>query len=125
MIKFVRHSNKKIINTSTRKFVSERYIYRIYKTGENVQYIDSISEADLLPKVISRYENKKYKLKKDDPELGPFTPLNQIKYYKCKECDTLTPNRFRCSPCWEKISDITAGYFDSYDYGVSPELGIV
>lgn len=125
MTKFVKHSNGKIIDTSSKRYVSEKYIYRMHKLGNKVTYVEAMSDKDIMPKLLSRYENKNYKLKKDDPELGPFTPLNEVKYYNCQNCDTLTPNRFKCSSCWEKMSDVTAGYFDSYDYSVSSDLGIV
>jgi hypothetical protein len=36
---------------------------------------------------------------------GPATPLNETKIYRCNQCDTPTPNRFKCQNCWDQVTD--------------------
>ena len=121
MRNFIRYSKKRIVDTESRRPISERMLYLRYKQGQVTTYIDSTTKENLIPKLIEKYTKEKYaarysKTDNELEELGSANPLNETKYYNCSTCDNPTPNRFRCSGCWEKISHISAGTLDEDDY---------
>ena len=121
MKNFIRYSKKRIVDTETRRPTAEKMIYLRYKKGEVASYKDAHSGEDLLTKLINKFEAKKYaarysKKQEESDEYGSSKPLNDVKYYTCSSCENPTPNRFRCSPCWEKISHISAGVIDEDNY---------
>lgn len=121
MKNFIRYSKKRIVDTQTKKPTSEKMIYIRYKRGEVATYLDAYTKQDLIPKIKEKFEKVKYANRYSDiekTEFGPATPLNEVKYYNCKECGDPSPNRFRCTSCWEKASNLTAGVFDEDNYAL-------
>jgi hypothetical protein len=119
MKNYYRFSKKRIVEVGSKTPISEKIIFINYKRGLVGSYVDGYSKEDLLPALIKRYQTGKYAdrySKKAELELGPSVPLMETKYYVCQDCDNPTPNRFRCGPCWEKISHVSAGVFDELDF---------
>lgn len=112
MKNFIRYSKKRIVDIDTKRVTSEKIIYLRYKKGEVASYIDAFSKEDLIPKLVEKHEAVKYAKRYsniEQTEFGPPRPINETKYYTCNTCNNPTHNRFRCTPCWEKISHISSG----------------
>ena len=121
MKNFIRYSKKRIVDTETRKPTTEKLIYLRHKKGEVASYIDAFTKQNLLPKITEKFEKIKYANRYSNNEklqLGPAKPLNETKYYTCGECSNPSPNRFRCSSCWEKASNLVSGILDEDNYAL-------
>lgn len=128
MKNFIRYSKKRIVDTENKRPTTEKIIYIRHKRGEVASYLDAYTKENLLPKIVAKYETEKYakrysKSDKEQNEYGPTKPLNETKYYTCAICDNPTPNRFRCTPCWEKVSHISAGTMDEDNYELTDFSG--
>ena len=124
MKNYCRFSKKRIFEVGSKSPITEKIIFINYKRGLVASYVDGYSKEDLLPALIKRFQNGKYasrysKKAELELELGPSVPLMETKYYACNDCDNPTPNRFRCSSCWEKIAHISAGTVDESDFQMS------
>lgn len=119
MKNYYRFSKKRIFEVGSKTPIAEKIIFINYKRGLVASYVDGYSKEDLLPALIKRFQTGKYAdrySKKAELELGPALPLMETKYYTCNECSNPTPNRYKCSSCWEKISHVSAGALDEMDF---------
>lgn len=124
MKNYLKFSNKRIFEVGSKTPTTEKIIFINYKRGLVSSYVDGYSKENLLPNLIKRFQTGKYAnrySKKAEEELGPSLPLMETKYYNCIECDDPTPNRYRCSVCWEKISHVSAGTLDETDFEMDSE----
>lgn len=99
----------KLVYLKTRKTVKLKHVYDLYLRDKNrVRILEHGTMADVKDEIIQKAASKYDKPKSviNSKEYGPDAPLNTTKLYDCQDCGTITPNRFKCSRCWDEISEM-------------------
>lgn len=108
MLKFIRYSSGKIVTVEKKKAVTVRHLLDLVKDGVVFEVLDLKTHTNMYDEMVRRYANRSLG-KNDqilDPDIyGPDKPLNDVKFYKCNGCKKQTTNRFKCTECWDMVSD--------------------
>jgi hypothetical protein len=109
MLRYYKVAALHIYNTDTHKRTNLKKLFKLLDDGVDFEIVYKPTGEDIKPSIIKKYEVRKKRTQLvgnvDRDKYGPDTPLNEVKYFSCNECNTLTTNRFKCSECWGSVND--------------------
>ena len=108
MVKFIYFpQSRKIVLDKTQRRVKLQHVYEMFLDEKPLEILEAYTLRDVKDEVLTRFGKSKGNplSKMNEEEYGPGVPLNKTRLYNCQDCDTPTPNRFKCSKCWETISE--------------------
>jgi hypothetical protein len=98
-----------IYNTDTHERTNLKQLFVLLDKGIDFEIVYKPTGESIKHNILKKYETRKKRTELlgnvDRDKYGPATPLNDVKYFSCNQCNKLTTNRFKCSECWDKVSD--------------------
>jgi hypothetical protein len=117
MLRYYKVAALHIYNTDTHERTNLKQLFRLLDDGVDFEIIYKPTGESIKDNILKKYETRKKHSKLSDKVdktmYGPDTPLNEVKYFSCNECNKLTTNRFKCSECWNGVND---NYEDEFVY---------
>lgn len=100
--------SRKIIYSKTKKRIKTTHVYTMFLEKKPFEILEAYTLRDVKDEVMNKFAKmKKNPLGKMNSQVyGPALPLNQTKLYQCQDCSVATPNRFKCTGCWEQYSEL-------------------